>query len=63
MLTLAWLTERPDTDRVADLRRRVRDAMEQPPAYWECPAAHRRPLHGRAAARAQGAGDRAQARR
>ncbi len=30
--------ERPDTARVADLRRRVRAAMERPPAAWECPA-------------------------
>lgn len=29
---------RPDTDRVAGLRRRVRDAMEVPPVRWECPA-------------------------
>jgi formate C-acetyltransferase len=28
----------PDTPRVLDLRRRVRDAMERPPAQWECPA-------------------------
>ena len=30
--------ERPDTERVAGLRRRVRDAMEQPPETWTCPA-------------------------
>ncbi len=28
----------PNTDRVADLRRRVRNAMEAPPADWDCPA-------------------------
>ncbi|MFQ6134075.1 MAG: pyruvate formate lyase family protein, partial [Armatimonadota bacterium] len=27
----------PDTARVLDLRRRVRDAMEQPPQAWPCP--------------------------
>ncbi|MBI4553195.1 MAG: hypothetical protein HY710_13115 [Candidatus Latescibacteria bacterium] len=27
-----------DTERVADLRRRVRAAMERPPVKWECPA-------------------------
>ncbi|MBM3497064.1 MAG: hypothetical protein FJX74_00175 [Armatimonadetes bacterium] len=27
----------PDTERVLDLRRRVRDAMEVPPVGWECP--------------------------
>ena len=27
----------PDTPRLADLRRRVRDAMEQPPVRWDCP--------------------------
>ena len=26
-----------DTERVKDLRRRVRDAMEQPPVGWDCP--------------------------
>jgi pyruvate-formate lyase len=26
-----------DTKRVADLRRRVRDAMEKPPVRWDCP--------------------------
>jgi len=26
-----------DTERVADLRRRVREAMEQPPVGWDCP--------------------------
>ena len=28
---------RPDTDRSADLRRRVREAMEAPPVTWDCP--------------------------
>ena len=28
----------PDSGRVADLRRRVRDAMEAPPVEWKCPA-------------------------
>ena len=28
---------RPDTERVANLRRRVRAAMERPPVKWECP--------------------------
>jgi len=28
----------PDTPRLADLRRRVRDAMERPPVRWDCPA-------------------------
>jgi pyruvate-formate lyase len=28
-----------ETARVADLRRRVRDAMERPPAAWDCPPA------------------------
>jgi formate C-acetyltransferase len=27
---------RPDTPRVAELRHRVREAMEEPPEYWEC---------------------------
>jgi len=27
-----------DTERVTDLRRRVRDAMEKPPVGWSCPA-------------------------
>ncbi len=30
---------RTETPRVADLRRRVRAAMEQPPAAWDCPTA------------------------
>ncbi len=29
--------DRADTTRVVDLRRRVRGAMERPPAGWECP--------------------------
>ncbi len=29
--------ERPTTPRVADLRARVRAAMEQEPAGWDCP--------------------------
>ena len=28
----------PDTARVLDLRRRVREAMERPPVAWDCPA-------------------------
>ena len=28
----------PSTERVQDLRRRVRSAMEQPPVGWKCPA-------------------------
>lgn len=28
----------PDTERVVDLRRRVRAAMERPPVPWTCPA-------------------------
>ena len=31
------LQEREDTPRVADLRRRVREAMEEEPLSWECP--------------------------
>lgn len=31
------MIEYPDTERVADLRRRVRDAMEKPPVGWGCP--------------------------
>jgi len=34
----ASLSARADTPRVADLRRRVRDAMEAPPISWACPA-------------------------
>lgn len=37
MITTQFL-DGPDTSRVADLRRRVRDAMDQPPAAWDCPA-------------------------
>ncbi|MFQ6098277.1 MAG: pyruvate formate lyase family protein, partial [Armatimonadota bacterium] len=37
---VAWpdLARLPDTQRVKDLRRRVRAAMEQPPVAWDCPA-------------------------
>ena len=31
------LQETPDSERVADLRRRVRDAMEAAPVGWDCP--------------------------
>jgi len=34
---LACVTEREDTPRVADLRRRVRSAMEAPYSNWACP--------------------------
>ncbi|MBM4032982.1 MAG: hypothetical protein FJ291_14515, partial [Planctomycetes bacterium] len=33
---LDWIPA--ETPRLADLRRRVRDAMERPPVRWECPA-------------------------
>ena len=33
------ITARQDTERVADLRRRVRAAMERPPVEWQCPPA------------------------
>jgi len=37
-MAVAWRQEVPvDTDRVADLRQRVRDAMEVPPVGWACP--------------------------
>ena len=36
-MTLAQVCERTDTERVLDLRRRVRDAMECPPVTWACP--------------------------
>jgi len=36
MLTEPYLY--PETPRVADLRRRVRAAMEEPPVAWDCPA-------------------------
>ncbi|MBM4049265.1 MAG: hypothetical protein FJ279_29555, partial [Planctomycetes bacterium] len=32
------IRDRRDTERVADLRRRVRAAMEKPPVRWNCPA-------------------------
>ena len=38
MIASAELADRTDTARVADLRRRVRDAMEVPPVHWQCPA-------------------------
>ena len=38
MISTAQIYKRPDTERVADLRGRVRDAMEQPPVGWDCPA-------------------------
>ncbi|MDP6380057.1 MAG: hypothetical protein QF662_01825, partial [Phycisphaerae bacterium] len=34
-----FVCEHLDTQRVLDLRQRVRDAMEVPPETWECPAA------------------------
>jgi pyruvate-formate lyase len=37
MMDVGWVRERTDTPRVADLRARVRDAMERPPARWRCP--------------------------
>ncbi|MHC5054564.1 MAG: pyruvate formate lyase family protein [Planctomycetota bacterium] len=37
----------PNTERVADLRRRVRDAMERPPVGWECPPRIDEPYLGR----------------
>jgi hypothetical protein len=33
----ARIRARADTERVADVRRRVRDAMERPPVAWHCP--------------------------
>jgi len=38
MIAGADRRERTDTERVADLRRRVRDMMEVPGSGWECPA-------------------------
>ena len=35
MNTETWIY--PETARVADLRRRVRAAMEEPPVAWDCP--------------------------
>ena len=52
-----------DTPRVADLRRRVRAAMECPAPGVGLPRPHPGRVHGRAAARAQGAGRRAEALR
>jgi len=37
MLDGIAVREAPDTERVADLRRRVRDAMEVGPVGWDCP--------------------------
>lgn len=36
--SLSVIVAREDTARVADLRRRVRAAMERPPVAWTCPA-------------------------
>lgn len=36
-LVAADVRDLPDTARVVDLRRRVRDAMEAPPVHWACP--------------------------
>lgn len=36
-MDLSALLPVPETERVVDLRRRVRLAMEQPPIRWECP--------------------------
>ena len=36
-MIIAQVCERADTERVLDLRRRVRDAMECPPVAWACP--------------------------
>ncbi|UCH33236.1 MAG: hypothetical protein JSV65_11700 [Armatimonadota bacterium] len=38
MAEMLEILERADTTRVADLRRRVREAMERPPQRWPCPA-------------------------
>ena len=38
MMTSPEIVALPDTERVADLRRRVRHAMEKPPARWPIPA-------------------------
>ena len=37
-MTIEQVRKRPDTERVLDLRRRVREAMAQPPVRWDCPA-------------------------
>ncbi|HUS93266.1 MAG TPA: hypothetical protein VM695_15520, partial [Phycisphaerae bacterium] len=37
MRAVAELQQTPSTARVADLRRRVREAMERPPVAWACP--------------------------
>lgn len=36
-MTVSQIKKRPDTERVIDLRRRVREAMEKPPVKWNCP--------------------------
>ena len=36
-MTIAEIYQRPDTERVLNLRRRVREAMERPPVTWDCP--------------------------
>ncbi len=38
MINPILIRKRPDTERVTDLRHRVRAAMEQPPVKWDCPA-------------------------
>jgi len=38
MTDVETLVTPPTTARVADLRRRVREAMERPPVAWDCPA-------------------------
>ena len=38
MIVVEEVAAREDTVRVADLRRRVRESMEEPPVQWECPA-------------------------
>jgi len=37
MIGFVQVDRHADTDRVADLRRRVRDGMETPPVGWDCP--------------------------
>ncbi len=37
MITPTETRDRTDTPRAADLRRRVREAMEAPPVSWDCP--------------------------
>ena len=38
IIVVGGIAVRADTARVADLRRRVRESMEEPPLQWECPA-------------------------